>query len=214
MKMSNQQIELWKGQWGDDYQKRNLLNDDEVNARIPFLSGILQLCYMNCNGAMPSSILEIGAGQGPNMAAFEKISLQISKPLKLYATEINDKARDALQQNVKSVEILNDIPSTPSVDLSFTYGVLIHTHPAHLRGLQDKIYKSSKRWIMCAEYFAPETRPIPYRGEKEALWLDDYGSKWVDNYPLRLLGYGFAWKKTTKLDNVTMWLFEKQEKMI
>jgi pseudaminic acid biosynthesis-associated methylase len=212
--MSNQQVDLWKGAFGDDYQKRNLLNDDEINARIPFWKGILQLCYMNCNGVMPSSVLEIGAGQGPNMLALEKLSLEIRTPLKLLATEINDKARDALQQNVKSLEVLNDIPSTSCADLSFTYGVLIHTHPAHLRNLQDKIYKSSKRWIMCAEYFAPETRPISYRGEREALWLDDYGAKWLDNFPLRLLGYGFCWKRTTKLDNITFWLFEKTEKMI
>ena len=211
--MSNQ-IELWKGPFGDDYQQRNLLTDDEVNLRIPFLTSVLQVCYQNSNGALPDSILEIGAGQGPNMAALEKIQLQMQRPLKLYATEINDKARDALQQNVKSLEVLNDIPKIPCADLVFTYGVLIHTHPAHLRSLQDKIYASSKRWIMCAEYFAPDSRPIPYRGEKDALWLDDYGTKWIDNYPLRLLGYAFCWKKTTKLDNITMWLFEKTEKMI
>lgn len=212
--MTTHQLELWRGPFGDDYQLRNLLNDDEVNARVPFWTGVLQLCYMNCNGVMPSSIFEVGAGQGPNMVALEKVSLQIQKPIKLFATEANDKAKDALQQNVKSIEILNDIPTTPSIDLSFTYGVLIHTHPAHIRGLTDKIYKSSKRWIMCAEYFAPDTRPITYRGEKEALWLDDYGAKWMDNYPLRLLGYGFCWKRTTKLDNITFWVFEKMEKMI
>lgn len=211
--MSNQ-IELWRGPFGDQYQERNLLTDEEVAYRIPFFTQLLQVIYTNCNGALPDSILEIGAGQGPNMVALDKISLGMRRPLKLYATEINDKARDALQQNSKSTEILNDIPKIPVADLVFTYGVLIHTHPAHLRSLQDKIFNSSKRWIMCAEYFAPETRPIPYRGEKDALWLDDYGSKWVDNYPLRVLGYGFCWKKTTKLDDITFWLFEKTEKMI
>lgn len=210
----SQQIELWKGAFGDQYQERNLLTDEEVAYRIPFFTQLLQVIYTNCNGGLPDSILEIGAGQGPNMVALDKIALGMRRPLKLYATEANDKARDALQQNSKSTEILNDIPKIPVADLVFTYGVLIHTHPAHLRNLQDKIFNSSKRWVMCAEYFAPETRPLPYRGEKDALWLDDYGSKWVDNYPLRVLGYGFCWKKTTKLDNVTFWLFEKTEKMI
>lgn len=209
-----QQIDLWKGPFGDQYQDRNSLTDEEVNKRGPLMEYIIKTIYMNAGGVIPESVLEVGAGQGPNLAAWEKISLKIQRPIKLYATEINNKARENLKDNVKSIELLDEIPTIPVADLVYTYGVLIHTHPAHLRGLQEKIYGASKRFIACCEYFAPETRPIKYRGENDALWLDDYGTKWIDNFSLRLLGYGFMWKKVTGLDNVTFWVFEKTEKMI
>jgi hypothetical protein len=180
---------------------------------------------MNCGGMIPQSVLEIGAGQGPNLAALKqiyedayqhanKIKPQPKKDIPLYATEVNEKAKEQLKENVKDVHILDTITNISNVaDLVFTYGVMIHTHPAHIKGLMDDIYKASKRWIVCAEYFSPETRMIEYHGEQNALWLDDYGSKWIDNYPLRVIGYSFLWKKHTKLDNITLFMFEKTEKM-
>lgn len=211
--MSNQQIELWQGPFGDFYQERNMFTDEEVSKRLALLQNIFQVIYMNCNGKTPVSVLEVGAGQGQNLAAIDKMSKILSIPIKLYATEINQKARLRLKENVPVVEILDDIPKQPLVDLAFTYGVLIHTHPAHLMGLQRRIFDCSNRWIVCAEYFAPECRSMPYRGEKDALWLDDYGSRWLDNFPLRCLGYCFLWKRISGLDNVTVWMFEKTGKM-
>lgn len=204
-----EQISLWQGPFGDFYQERNKLTDEEINKRLIFLEGIIRVIYGH-TGQTPKSVYELGAGQGPNMAAFEKLSTKLSIPMKLYASEINQKARLALSENCKTVEILPDIPPEPVADLVMTYGVLIHTHPAHLRKLIEKLYNASNKWILCVEYFAPETRPVTYRGEKDALWLDDYGSKWVDNHPLMVLGYGFQWKKTTGMDNVTFWLMEKK----
>lgn len=207
------QTDLWKGPFGDLYQERNAPTEKEVEARYKIWDTIIRSAYSH-TGYFPNSILEVGAGQGPNLMALEKLSLDISKPIKLYATEVNEKARLKLQENVKSVEILHDIPKMELADLVYTYGVMIHTHPAHIKGLQQQMFDASKRYICCMEYFAPETRPVVYRGEKDALWLDDYGSKWLDNFPLRILSYGFLWKKTTGLDNVTFWLFEKTRKMI
>lgn len=208
-----QQTDLWSGVFGDYYQDRNKLTEDEVDRRVLFLENIFRIIYHTC-GITPKSVLEIGAGQGPNILGLEKLSLKMASPLKLYATEINQKARIQLSENSKTVEILEKIPTDPIADLVMTYGVLIHTHPAHLKNLQDQIHKASKRFILCCEYFAPDTRPITYRGEKDALWLDDYGSKWLANHSLRLIGYGFAWKKVTGLDNITYWVFERTEKMI
>lgn len=207
------QIELWKGPFGDLYQERNAPNEQEVMARYKMWDTFLRNIYHN-TGIFPTSILEVGAGQGPNLMAIEKLSMDLMKPIKLYATEINEKARLKLMENVKDVEILHDIPKTEIADIVFTYGVLIHTHPALVRGLQQQMFDASSRYIICCEYFAPDIRPLVYRGEKDALWLDDYGSRWVDNFPLRILSYGFLWKKTTELDNVTFWLFEKTRKMI
>lgn len=206
-------LKLWEGPFGDLYQERNEPTSEEVDNRMKFLQHILQTIYTGC-GILPSSVLEIGAGQGPNLMALEKLSMQIGKPLKLYATEINQRARVKLSENAKTVEILDKIPNIVTADLVMTYGVLIHTHPALIRELQTKIHNAANRWILCCEYFSPVTRPITYRGEKDALWLDDYGSIWLNNFSLSIVGYGFAWKKVTGLDNITFWLFEKVGKMI
>lgn len=211
--MSTDQQKLWEGAFGDFYQDRNKLTEEEVTRREHFLGNCLRTIY-GVSGVAPKSILEIGAGQGPNIKALENISLKNNIPLKLYATEINQKARLHLSENSKTVEILDNIPTEPIADLVFTYGVMIHTHPAHIKPLINQMHKASKRFLMCCEYFAPETRPMTYQGEKDALWLDDYGVKFMDNHSLRLLGYGFCWKRVTELDNVTYWIFEKTEKMI
>lgn len=210
------QEELWKGEFGDSYQARNLLTQEEIDLRIPFWENLLKTIYMNC-GSVPNSFLEVGAGQGPNLGAINHIfdnTIKYNNQQQIYATEINSSAREQLTTYIPNVIMVDDLSKvTNFADLVFTYGVLIHTHPAHVLPIMKDIYKASKRWIVCAEYFAPELRMIPYHGEQNALWLDDYGAKWVDNFPLRVIGYGFCWRKHTKLDNVTFWIFEKTEKM-
>jgi len=205
------QADLWAGPFGDLYQERNKCTESEIDIRLPFWDNVYKAIYSKC-GAIPKSVLEIGAGQGQNLSAIKKLSLQIETPIELFATEINLQAKTLLKENVPDAVIVEK-PIEKLADLVFTYGVMIHTHPAHLKQLMRDIYSSSKRWIIAVEYFAPETRAMPYHGEKDALWLDDYGSHWINNHPLRILGYGFCWKKTTMLDNVTFWIMERVEKM-
>lgn len=208
--MTTKQTELWEGVFGDAYQERNQLDEAEVEKRVKFLRQVFVNTY---RPKQLTSILEIGAGQGPNICAWQKISIETAIPLNLYATEINRKARIALLENCPQVGVLDEIPKVPFADMVYTYGVLIHTHPAHLRLLQEKMYNASKRFVMFCEYFAPDTRAIPYRGEKDALWLDDYGKKFMDNFDVGLVTYGFAWKPYTGLDNITYWVFQKKGAM-
>jgi pseudaminic acid biosynthesis-associated methylase len=210
--MSTKQIELWRGPFGDMYNKRNEVTEEEIKNRTIFWKGVLQNIYMHCSGAVPKSILEVGAGQGPNLIALRNIYKKMDVIVELYGTEVNENAKKKLKE-IKEVEVLDNIPATECMDLVFTYGVLIHTHPGHLYNLQKKIYNCSSRFIVCTEYFSPTSRPIPYRGENDALWADDYGGRWLDQFRLRVLGNGFCWKRTTGLDNVTVWMMEKMEKM-
>ncbi len=203
------QTNLWEGPFGDAYQERNKPDKIEIQKRKEFMRTILIHSIYALRGVFPGSILEIGAGQGPNMCALEEISKDHGIPISLYATELNQKARIALSENAKTVTILDEIPKEPIADLVMTYGVMIHVHPAHIKNLQTQIYNASKRFIMVCEYFSPVTRPIPYRGERDALWLDDYGRLFQENFNLKIVNYGFAWKPVTGLDNVTYWVFEK-----
>ena len=205
-------MELWMGPFGDQYQERNQIIIEEIENRMGFWELVFKSLYVN-TGREIKSILEIGAGKGPNIIAIEKVSTKYELPMQLFATEINAKARIALQENCKTLTILDDIPDQPIADLVFTYGVMIHTHPAHIKQLQTRMYNASNRFLMCVEYFAPTTEMIPYRGETDALWRDDYGSHFLRNCSLRVIRYGFAWKRMSGLDNLTYFLFEKTKKM-
>lgn len=209
--MTTKEIELWRGPFGTQYAERNTPSDEDVKQRTFWWETILRQTYALCH-TLPDSVLEVGAGVGQNLMAISAIGRQIERRIDLYATEVNDNAREALQINVPGVQIIgaSDLGRHHNIaDMVFTSGVLIHVHPAHRLNLMRDMYSASKRFIFCAEYFAPQTRPLDYRGEKAALWLDDYGSFWLDNFKLRSVTYGFAWKKTTGLDNLTWHLFEK-----
>ena len=91
--------------------------------------------------------------------------------------------------------------------LTHAYGII--EHPDNLLLAYNEIYRVTKRYIICMEYFSPECREINYRGEEELLWSNDFGKIWLENFPLRCIGYGFSWKKMSGLDNLNWFIFEK-----
>jgi spore coat polysaccharide biosynthesis protein SpsF len=162
--------------------------------------------------APPESILEIGANLGINLRALRALTAA-----RLFAVEPNDKARSILVKDgiVAATDVRSGVASAidfgdDAVDLAFTSGVLIHIHPDDLLVSLREIYRCSKRWIVCVEYFSDKIEMIPYRGHNDRLFKRDFGSFWLDNFPkLRPVAYGFAWRRVTGLDNLTWWLFEK-----
>jgi spore coat polysaccharide biosynthesis protein SpsF len=98
-----------------------------------------------------------------------------------------------------------------AVDLAFTSGVLIHIHPDQLLASCREIHRVARRYIVCSEYFADTPQEVPYRGNRDALFKRDFGGFYLDNFPdLALVDYGFAWKRSTGLDNPTWWVFAKR----
>ena len=193
--------DLWQGQFGDDYTARQPSNIDE---RREFWRGIIP--------RRVGSILEVGANTGLNLDAI----IQFSNA-DLYACEPNNNAR--LTLNMKDTTWGRNVTSDTAddlsfmdglVDLVFTCGVLIHISPDKLLPSMREIHRVSRQWIITAEYFAPQEEMVPYRGYDNALWRRDYGSLWLDNFPdLRCHSCQFAWKRTTGMDNLTVWIFEK-----
>jgi hypothetical protein len=94
-----------------------------------------------------------------------------------------------------------------TADLVFTSGVLIHIPPDELLAACQGIYDAAERYIVCIEYFSADPEEKPYRGRK--LWKRDFGSFWLDNFDLIPLACGFAWNRTTGLDNLTWFAFKK-----
>jgi len=200
------QKELWEGQFGDDYTARNAITDQDLKHRTMFWSTVLNTFGPD----IPHSILEVGAGNGINLQAIDTLYKIAKEKVLIGAVEINERARlRLLDQNIAT-----DIyPSTESViqkyDMVFTSGVLIHVHPDDLLKTTKEIYRLSNKYVFCVEYFRPEPETKPYRGQNEALYMRDFGSWYLDNFPLQCLNYGFFWKRVTGLDNLTYWLFKK-----
>lgn len=204
------EIKLWQSEFGDDYVKRNQLSEQDITNRMAMWNMVLMtICTPQ---AVPYIFLEVGAGIGGNLTALNNIYNANGKNPTLYAVEPNEKARmhlDAIDNvTVLGKDALSIDKANASVDLAFTSGVLIHIHPDDQIKAMREIYRVSKKWIICIEYFSPELREVNYHGEK-ALWTRDYGSLWLDNFKLRCVSYAFQWKRMCGLDNVTTWVFEK-----
>lgn len=196
--------ELWTGEFGSEYTRRNATTPD---ARRQMWKMLLP---RGCE-----SVLEVGANIGLNLEAIGSIS-----DAELYAVEPNDMAREELianefvhERNVRA-DYADKIGFPDEIcDLVITSGLLIHIPTDKLLPSMKEIHRCAKRWIISAEYFAPSEEMIQYRGHMNALWRRDYGSIWLDNFnDLHCQGAVFAWKRMTGLDNLTFWIFEKGPK--
>ncbi len=75
--------------------------------------------------------------------------------------------------------------------LAFTTGVLIHQPESTLPLVMAELVRVSRRYVLCGEYFAPETVEVPYRGVSGALFKRDYGGLYRELFPeLRLIDEG------------------------
>lgn len=212
--MSNKnELAAWRGKFGDEYVTRNPITDDAIKAREMFMHLVLHTIYVE-NKEIPKDILEIGCGSGLNLIALNSLYKTAGRPLNLNACEPNEKAREIVKHqdikvNLTDDDIFNLSFDINSQDLVFTSGVLIHVNPDRLQEAIFEIYKSTKKYILIAEYFAPSCEEITYQDKKQMLWRNDFGKIFMDSFPLRVISYGFLWKPVTMLDNITWWLFQK-----
>lgn len=206
---STPQSEFWRGEFGNSYVDRNVASPEQMQARLALWSEILS----HTISAPPTRILEVGANLGINLRALRQLS-----SARRLALEPNEKAREILVNDgiVAADDVRNglaqkiDFPDAVA-DFAFTSGVLIHIHPDDLAASLKEIHRCSSRWIACVEYFSDKPEMIPYRGHDDRLFKRDFGGLWLDSFPdLRIVAYGFAWKRVTGLDNLTWWLFEKR----
>jgi spore coat polysaccharide biosynthesis protein SpsF len=206
---STPQSDFWRGKFGDSYTARNVASAEQMHARIALWAEILS----HTIAAPPASILEVGANLGINLRALRALS-----SARLMAVEPNESARATLvRDGVVAAEDVRDGLASKidfidgAADFAFTSGVLIHIHPDHLPASLKEIHRCAKRWVGCIEYFSDKPETIPYRGHDDRLFKRDFGGLWLDTFPdLRVVAYGFAWKRVTGLDNLTWWLFEKR----
>jgi len=101
-----------------------------------------------------------------------------------------------------------DIPSSLRADLIFTCTVLIHIAPDDLQAALKSLYRASIHYILVMEYYWPSLKEIEYRGLKNALWKQDFGALWLNNFDLELIETGYL-DARDGFDRVTWWLFKK-----
>jgi hypothetical protein len=148
----------------------------------------------------------VGANVGINIHALSKL---LPLGTAFFASEPNEQAFQSLVKYENGLLPFRDIKDASYMaDLIFTSGVMIHVPPDELLDFCREIYKKANKWIVAIEYFSREPEMIPYRGHDNKLWKRDFGSFWLDNFPLKPVACGFAWSRISGLDDLNWFLLE------
>lgn len=203
----NQQLDRWRGDFGDAYVDRNSPTPEIVEIQQRVFQRALSAAQPH-----PESILEVGCNIGINLRALQAVS-----SADLFAIEPNSKARDViLQDNVLDEDHLFDgiggsLPlGDNAVSLAFTCGVLIHIPEPDLQKTLHEIYRVSSQYILCLEYFARDPVTISYHDHGDMLFKRDFGGLYLDLFPdLEIVDDGFFWRRSTGADDLTWCLLKK-----
>ena len=207
MELKTEQESFWKGEFGNSYIHRND-GDLFLASNLNFFSRALSY------SKNLRSCIEFGANIGMNLRALRLLFPNMD----LNAIEINDKAVRKLIETIDSEKVYHgsilDYPVQKKFDLVFVKGVLIHINPQDLCNVYKKLFLSSNRYILIAEYFNAFPVSIPYRGHENKLFKRDFAGEMLDMYSqLSLIDYGFAYRRDTNFpqDDISWFLLEKKE---
>lgn len=201
----NNQEKFWKGEFGDVYIKRN--QKKLIKNNLVFFNKILKEKKNNIK-----SVIEFGANIGNNLHALKKLCKKLNK---ITAIEINNNACKILKRGFKNINIINETMlkynSKDKYNLTIVKGVLIHINPKDLNKIYEKIYKSSNKYILIAEYYNPTPVKINYRGFKNKLFKRDFAGEFLKKFKnTKLLDYGFVYNKDLyPQDDITWFLISK-----
>jgi len=201
-------LDAWSGEFGDRYTERNAASADAVRGRARVWAEV----FGAMGGDLPASALEVGPNVGLNLLGIRALA-----PVDLWGLEPNPSARQRLVDDgvLPADRVLegfgHKIPlADRSVEMAFTCGVLIHVDPSLLDQTMAEVHRVASKYVFCWEYFSPKPEAVPYRGESDLLFKNDFGSLYLDNFPdLQLVDYGFFWRRVTVVDDCNWWLFRK-----
>lgn len=192
--------DLWAGGFGDDYVERNT---DVHDPRADFWASTVER-----TGA--TNVLEVGCNLGGNLGWLA----QHIDPRDVWGIDVNAKALAAVHERVPGVNAVwspaRRLPFRDAMfDLVFTMGVLIHQPQTTLPLVMAEMVRCSSRYVLCGEYYAPETTEVTYHDQAGALFKRDYGNLFQELVPeLVLVDQGF-FGRDEGWDDITWWLFEK-----
>ena len=205
-----EQEKFWAGEFGTEYSDRN------VGANI--LASNLAL-FADIFKRVPklSSVVEFGSNIGLNLKALDLLYPGQAQS----AVEINEVAAKKINDALPNTKVFNlsisDFEPGMLVDgpcdLALIKGVLIHINPEQLNMVYEKLYKSSKKFILVCEYYNPKPDTVSYRGHAGKLFRRDFAGELLDLYSdLNLVNYGFAYHRDASFpqDDLTWFLLERK----
>lgn len=206
MTFKTEQESFWAGEFGTAYIDRN------QGAKL--LASNLDFFARSLRGARGiESCMEFGANIGMNLRALKLLHPAIEP----HGIEINAAAASQLRSLVSPERVFEgsifDYQPGRKFDLVLIKGVLIHINPSELLTVYDRLYKSTGKYLMVAEYYNPAPVAIPYRGHSDRLFKRDFAGELLDAYPdLQLIDYGFAYHRDPNFpqDDINWFLMEKR----
>lgn len=201
---STSQAKYWKSVSGDAYIERNR-SDVLHSSNLALFSRMLE--GLN---PTPRTGLELGANIGMNFRALSSLIPAFDYT----GVEVNENAVSELANNpcVAVHSSIEDYQVTQKFDLVFTKGVLIHLPPSSLPSTYEKLHKASAKWILIAEYYAPEPTEVTYRGRNDLLFKRDFAGEMLDMFPdLQLHDYGFAYHRGEFPQDDVNWFVLRKE---
>lgn len=206
----NTQDKLWKGDFGISYTERNPPADR---------AGLWQKALRNAfELPLVPDVLELGAGQGDNLAVFCSDPEAIATK-KCTGVEINPIAAAVMRSRgfgviEDSVHNLVEKHDIGTWDLVITRGFLIHVSPDDLPQVYRLMANAASKYVCIAEYFAPERREQRYQGHDHAMWLADYAGEFLLLHPeFHLVDYGFYYDRDGG-DNETWFLMGRADESL
>lgn len=201
-----EQEKFWAEEFGNEYIDRNK-GEKLLAANLNFFVKALKQV-----GKL-SSCREFGANIGMNAKALKLLYPDI----KIQGIEINKMASEQLEGVIGKENVFNgsifDAPISNKVELSLIKGVLIHINPDMLSVVYEKLYESSSKYIMIAEYYNPAPVTINYRGHSDRLFKRDFAGEFLNKFPdTKLIDYGFAYRNDPAFpqDDITWFIIEKK----
>jgi pseudaminic acid biosynthesis-associated methylase len=192
---------LWAGEFGNAYVDRNLsAGESRSEFWLPLMDEL-----------RPQSVLEVGCNLGGNL---HWITQRVDSRY-VTGVDVNAKALRLLDRRVPGVRGVNaparQIPVPDrSTDFVFTVAVLIHQPEETIDKVMSEMVRISSRYVLCAEYYAPETVEVPYCDNDGALFRRDYGGLFLDLFPFELaLVRDGQLRAEEGSDPLTWWLFER-----
>lgn len=205
MKFRTEQEDFWAGEFGSEYIKRNQ-GDDLLASNLALFSRVLGRTHEI------KTCIEFGANIGMNIRALGLLRPNID----IHAIEINKDAVKHLETLIGRLNIYNssilDFNTSQQWDLTIIKGVLIHINPDELVDTYRKLFNSTRRYLLLAEYYNPVPMTVAYRGHDNRLFKRDFAGEIMDIYPeLKLIDYGFSYHRDPAFpqDDLTWFLMEK-----
>lgn len=202
---NNKQQNFWINQYAQEYRNKNNAWDVELG-----VEGWIKMLNKTNN---IDNLLECGCNIGRNISLLNKALPNSKKSIIEISPEAFNIANNTYEIDKSfNGSIIDSNFENESFDLVFSSGVLIHIHPKDLLANMKKMFDYSKKYVLIAEYFNRTPTMIEYQGQKDKLFKSDFGKKFIENFDVKLVDYGFLWGHiydNAGFDDFTWWLFEK-----